>query len=466
MKLLSIGTFLLLSANVLAERPTPLHDAAARGDVRSVRSQLKNGANPNLKNADKLTPLHLAARHGHLEIARLLLENGADPNQRQIRPGPTPLHIAVEYNHAEVVSLLLERGANPNIAVLYDSRGSRMPLQIAARNGYAEIAQLLLENRARLGGRCVDCKAQLLHIAAWNGHVGLARLLLDRGGNPNTKWGGRLPAQIAAQHGHAELTLLLRGNHSTAGTRLSPPTTSGPQLQGSKIEEIIEDARRWALRFTENLPNFVCTQITRRSDNKGRGEKAWRRRHDIVVKVQFVDGVESYDTVTVNGKRSEKHIREISGVGEFGSTLHSLFKDDSLARFTYVGDEVTNGQPAVIFKVTHPYGYELYTGVERDGFLQNYIRVGYQGFIHIAKDSSVVLRVTGERIFGVPPNYPVRQSSFQIDYGAVDIGGSSYWLPVESRDVLVGRGGWINQNDNTWIDYRKFAAETTLDFGD
>ena len=31
--------------------------------------------------------------------------------------------------------------------------------------------------------------------------------------------------------------------------------------------------------------------------------------------------------------------------------------------------------------------------------------------------------------------------------------------------TLVGRRGWINQNENKWMNYRRFATKTTLDFG-
>lgn len=67
----------------------------------------------------------------------------------------------------------------------------------------------------------MNCKARLWHIAACNSHSGLAQSLLDWDATPNTGWNGRLPAQIAEQQGHSELTLLLKGNST--------------QLQQSKI---------------------------------------------------------------------------------------------------------------------------------------------------------------------------------------------------------------------------------------
>ena len=450
-----------------------LHQAASAGDVASVRRELGNGADPNQKNPDRLTPLHVAARRSHLEIARLLLQKGADPNRRQDGTALTPLHLAVEHQHEEVIRLLLEEGANPNLVARSGKGRTLVPLQSAARSGDGEIARLLLRYGARLGGRCSGCGSQLLHLAARTGHAGLARLLLAQGIDPTTPQDGLRPAQIATRHGHQELARLLGGNEpelqavgveGTEGQRALKQARAN--VYGSQSsQEVLDRARKWALSFTANLPDFICTQITTRSDNQGKEDTALKKRHDIVSKVQFVDGAESYMTLTVDGKPSQQHVREISGMGEFGSTLQALFQPGSPARFFHEGDSLVDGQPAVVYAVTHPSGYQLYTGVLHDGTLQHFVRVGYEGQVHVAKDSSAVLRIVGERIFGVPADFPVRQARFRIDYGPVDIEGHTYWLPLSSRDVMVGRRGWINQNENKWMNYRRFATKTTLDFG-
>lgn len=471
--LLNIVISLSLVAAASEAPSVGLHQAVSEGDVASVHLELDKGADPNRKDRDNLTPLHLAARRGHLEIARLLLQKGADPNRQQDKTARTPLHLAVEHRHKEVTRLLLEEGANPNLVARYGNGETLAPLQLAARSGDGEIARLLLRYGARLGSRCFDCGSQLLHLAARTGHAGLARLLLAQGIDPATSRDGLLPARVAARHGHQELARLL-GGRETEGQSPSAddtedqrvPTRARANVYGSQSsQEVLDRARKWALSFTANLPDFVCTQITKRSDNRGKEVSALKKRHDIVTKVQFVDGAESYLTLTVDGKPSERHIREISGMGEFGSTLQALFQPGSPARFFHEGDSLVDGQPAVVYAVTHPSGYQLYTGVLYDGTLQDFVRVGYQGRIHIATDASAVLRITGERIFGVPADFPVRQARFQIDYGPVDIEGRTYWLPLRSRDVLVGRRGWINQNENKWMNYHRFATKTTLDFG-
>ena len=471
--LLHLIIFLFVSAAPSAAPYSGLHLAVSEGDTASVRLELGKGADPNRKNPDSLTPLHVAARKGRLEIARLLLEKGADPNRRQDTAGRTPLHLAVEHRHREVTRLLLEEGANPNLVVRYGKGETLAPLQLAARSGDGEIARLLLRYGARLGSRCSDCGSQLLHLAARTGHAGLVRLLLSQGVDPATPRDGLGPAQVAARHGHPELARLLGGSEATlqapgadgTGGRNALPQARAKVYGSQSAQDVLERARQWALSFTADLPDFVCTQITKRSDNQGQADTALKKRHDIVTKVQFVGGAESYLTLTVDGKPSQRHIREISGMGEFGSTLQALFRPDSPARFFHEGESLVDGQPAVVFAVTHPSGYQLYTDVLHDGTLQNVVRVGYEGHIHIARDSAAVLRIVGERIFGVPADFPVRQARFQIEYGPVDIEGNTHWLPLRSRDVLVGRRGRINQNENKWMNFRRFATRTTLDFG-
>ena len=471
--LLHLVIWLSVSAAASDSPSSGLHVAVSEGDAASVRRELGKGADPNHKNADHLTPLHLAVGRGHFDIVQLLLKSGADPNRRQDGTGRTALHLAVEHQRQEVTRLLLEEGANPNLAARYGRGESLASLQLAAQGGDGDIAHLLLRYGARLGARCPGCESQLLHLAALTGHSGLARLLLAQGVDANTERDGLLPAQVAARHGHQELARFLGRNEA----ELPAPSADGTEGQkaltqtratvyGSQSsQELLERTRQWALSFTANLPDFICTQITRRSDNQGQGDTALKKRHDIVTKVQFVGGAESYLTLTVDGKPSQRHIREISGMGEFGSALQALFQPDSPARFFHEGDSLVDGQPAVVFAVTHPSGYPLYTGVLHDGTLQNFVRVGYEGHIHIAKDSSEVLRIVGKRIFGVPADFPVRQARFRIDYGPVDIEGDTHWLPLRSRDILVGRRGWINRNENKWMNYRRFATNTTLDFG-
>ncbi|KAJ9601555.1 hypothetical protein L9F63_000298 [Diploptera punctata] len=97
------------------EEYTPLHWAAARGNLDIAQTLLDSGANIENKGGKKFhfTPLHLASGEGHLEMCRMLLDRGAHVMALD-RYRNTALHWAAWFGHLSVVQLLIERGINTN----------------------------------------------------------------------------------------------------------------------------------------------------------------------------------------------------------------------------------------------------------------------------------------------------------------------------------------------------------------
>lgn len=67
----------------------------------------------------KQTPLHLAAADGQLEVCRLLLELGASIDATD-ELGQKPIHVAAQNNYSAVVALFLQKhpqlvGANTKV---------------------------------------------------------------------------------------------------------------------------------------------------------------------------------------------------------------------------------------------------------------------------------------------------------------------------------------------------------------
>lgn len=124
--IISVGVFAQESSEDIAE---DLIEACMKGDLKSVKHHLSNGASVNSKTGYGKTPsrtaIMWAASRGKKEIVRLLIENGAEINSQDdwkgnmTRPegteGWTPLIFAADSDHEEVVNLLIENGADVNV---------------------------------------------------------------------------------------------------------------------------------------------------------------------------------------------------------------------------------------------------------------------------------------------------------------------------------------------------------------
>ena len=72
---------------------------------------------------------------------------------------------------------------------------------------------------------------------------------------------------------------------------LPPPSTE-------ELKEIIAETRENSLNYTKGLPNYICSQITRRHVDPGTG--SFRDADLILEKLAFFEQRESYDVVMVN----------------------------------------------------------------------------------------------------------------------------------------------------------------------
>ena len=128
-----------------------LQKAAEASDLKSARTALANGANPNSPGDDYNLnrALPLAARIGNIEMVRLLLDNGADINFQQCccMACYAPLTHAVDDGNVELVRLLVGRGANVNYAIAYEDGMTLRKL--AEQKGNRKILEILDEAGAQ-----------------------------------------------------------------------------------------------------------------------------------------------------------------------------------------------------------------------------------------------------------------------------------------------------------------------------
>ena len=175
----------------------PVADAAQRGDIATVRTLLRDGADVSAAQGDGMTALHWSALNGQLEIMNVLLYAGATTEPLTRVGRYTPLHLASSRGHAAAVSRLLEAGSKP--------------------------------------GALTETGVQPLHLAAQAGNGSAVKALLDRGAEVNARDGthGRTPLVFAVSQNRLEAmkVLIAKGADVRLATNVidyrsaQPPTT-------------------------------------------------------------------------------------------------------------------------------------------------------------------------------------------------------------------------------------------------
>jgi hypothetical protein len=255
----------------------------------------------------------------------------------------------------------------------------------------------------------------------------------------------------------------------------STPAQSGPapavpearqkspgEIMGeAEWQKFLESARAKAMAYTDELPNFICTQVTQRFVRFFPG--GWRQVDNYVADLTYFEKKENYKILTVaNQVRSGATIETLSGTrstGEFGTSLRSLFDPATKANFRLEGRDQTNGHETIRV------GYQVPR--ETSSRTINYnnertIVTAYRGRCWIDPQSHQVVRLEDKAI-SIPDDFPITRSEGAIDYDLADIAGRKYWLPARAEVLLIEGGAKLHtRNVIEFKRYRKFEAEVRI----
>eukprot|EP01059_Diplonema_ambulator_P018012 TRINITY_DN3017_c0_g1_i2.p1 TRINITY_DN3017_c0_g1~~TRINITY_DN3017_c0_g1_i2.p1 ORF type:complete len:802 (+),score=150.98 TRINITY_DN3017_c0_g1_i2:38-2443(+) len=211
------------------EQTYVLCDAAATGNLDSVRSLLETGVDVNGGDYDKRTALHLAAESGHLHVVKLLVSNGADVNCVD-RWTATPLSGALRGKHTAVVNYLKGKGG-VGVSRTPHTRCTDAALACAAASkGDIEMLKTLKASGTDIKAPDYDHRTAL-HLAAEEGHLECVKYLISEGFDLNVhdRW-GTTPLSGAEQARKDDVASFLR----TAGGKLTGELGVLPQLSFRK----------------------------------------------------------------------------------------------------------------------------------------------------------------------------------------------------------------------------------------
>ncbi|XP_017854719.1 serine/threonine-protein phosphatase 6 regulatory ankyrin repeat subunit A [Drosophila busckii] len=193
---------------------TALHLAAMNGFTHLVKFLIKDhNAVIDILTLRKQTPLHLAAASGQMEVCQLLLELGANIDATDDL-GQKPIHVAAQNNYSEVAKLFLQQ--HPSL-VNATSKDGNTCAHIAAMQGSVKVIEELMkfDRSGVISARNKLTDATPLQLAAEGGHADVVKALVRAGAScTDENKAGFTAVHLAAQNGHGQVLDVLKSTNS------------------------------------------------------------------------------------------------------------------------------------------------------------------------------------------------------------------------------------------------------------
>jgi uncharacterized protein len=164
-------------------RAQALPEAAAKGDIATVRKLLAQRVDVNAAQGDGMTALHWAAERGDLALTQLLLSAKANVKATTRIGSYTPLHVAAKSGSGAVVKALLKAGSDPSLM----TASGASPLHLAAAAGSADAINALVDAKADVNARESEWGQTPLVFAAAADRPATITALLKRGADPSIR---------------------------------------------------------------------------------------------------------------------------------------------------------------------------------------------------------------------------------------------------------------------------------------
>jgi hypothetical protein len=234
-----------------------------------------------------------------------------------------------------------------------------------------------------------------------------------------------------------------------------------PSPDSQEQASVLKDVTEYALLYAKNLPNFICTQVTRRYVDPT-GMEFWHLQDTVLTKLSYFEQKEDYKVVMVNNSAVNVNINDLGGAtstGEFGSMMKEIFDPASEARFEWDHWATLRG------KRMHVYSYRVTQEHSKWSIVYEKTQKvvpAYHGMIYVDKDTLAVMRITLQAE-DIPVSFPVQQATTTLDYDFIDISGREFVLPLKAT-VRMRSGKMLVKNDTEFRLYKKFGAEATITY--
>ena len=209
--------------------------------VPSVTRLIAANADINAKSMNGSTALHHATQcdlseHEVVQIVKILIQAGAKPNALNMR-GDTSLHTACQFDHAKVMALLMDNRADPKIL---NKEGFNVLCLSTKRNHHLQLKVLLQKHEDHIGR--LEGYGTFMHLVAERADNKTLQLLAHghlKRRNTNVKnKSGLTPYQLATQRNDVDAewrnAFLEFFRSIDEDLAPEPEMTSGPQNTGAR----------------------------------------------------------------------------------------------------------------------------------------------------------------------------------------------------------------------------------------
>lgn len=231
--------------------------------------------------------------------------------------------------------------------------------------------------------------------------------------------------------------LLITGGVLQCQTNAPPPPDTSEQ------EQVLAGAAQHATNPEVNLPNFACTQTTRRFEDVN--NSGWRPIDLVVDNLTYVEH------------------RGVSSAWGLGSIMRAIFQPQTGTEFAWQDWFKLRGRKMHVYAYRVP-AFKSSYHIELAGQSMDLV-TGYHGLVFIDGDEHFVQRIT-LHADEIPLSFPIQDISLALDYDYARIGDVDYLLPLQF-ELRSREGVRLIKNDVDYDNYRQITAVpmSTLDSG-